>query len=95
MRSLEPHHYRRIARLRDDVQHLLDTEIAAATTAGDLAVSHRRDAGRAIATMCTALVQWFQPDGHTTPERIATEYAQFALRLLGYNAVRYAPASIP
>ena len=34
MRSLEPHHYRRIARLRNDVQDLLDTEIAAAITAG-------------------------------------------------------------
>ena len=88
IRSLEPRHYRRIARLRDDVQDLLDTEIAAAISAGDLAVNHRRDAGKAIATMCTALVQWFQPDGRTTPEQIAREYAQFALRLLGYNAVR-------
>lgn len=88
MRSLEPHHYRRIARLRDSIQDLLDTEIAAAITAGDLAVSHRRDAGKAIVTMCTALVQWFQPGGHTTPEQIAKEYAQFALRLLGYNAMR-------
>ena len=88
MRSLEPHHYRRIGRLRDEVQHLLDTEIAAAITAGDLAVNYRRDAGKAIATMCTALVQWFQPDGLTTPEQIAKEYAQFALRLLGYNAMR-------
>ena len=59
MRSLEPHHYPRIARFRDDVQDLLDTEIAAAITAGGLAVNHRRDAGKAIATMCTALVQWF------------------------------------
>ena len=84
-RSLEPHHYRRIARLRDDAQHLLDTEIAAAITAGGLAVKYPRDAGKAIATMCTALVQWFQPDGFTTPEQIATEYAQFALRLLGYD----------
>ena len=88
MRSLEPHHYRRIARLRDGVQDLLDTEIATAITAGDLAVNHWRDAGKAIATMCTALVQWFQPGGRTTPEQIAKEYAQFALRLLGYNAMR-------
>ncbi len=88
MRSLEPHHYRRIARFRDDVQDLLDTEIAAAITAGGLAVNYRRDAGKAIATMCTALVQWFQPGGRITPEQIAKEYAQFALRLLGYNAMR-------
>lgn len=83
MRSLEPNHYRRIVKLRDDVQHLLDTEIAAAFTAGGLAVNYPRDAGKAIATMCTALVQWFQPDGPTTPEQIAKEYAKFALRLMG------------
>ena len=87
MRSLEPHHHRRIAKLRDDVQHLLDNEIAAAITAGGLAVNHPRDAGKAIATMCTSLAQWFQPDGRTTPEQIAQEYAQFALRLLGYHAI--------
>lgn len=86
MRSLEPHHNRRIAKLRDGVQHLLDAEIAAAITAGDLDVNHPRDAGKAIATMCTSLAQWFQPDGRTTPEQIAQEYAQFALRLLGYHA---------
>jgi len=85
MRSLEPDHYRRIATLRDDVQHLLDTEISAALTAGGLAVNHPPDAGKAIVTMCTALVQWFQPDGPTTPEQIAKEYAQFALRLLGHH----------
>ena len=86
MRSLEPHHHRRIAKLRDDVQHLLDTEITAAITAGGLAVNYPRDAGKAIATMCTSLVQWFQPDGPTTPEQIAKDYAQFALRLLGHHA---------
>jgi AcrR family transcriptional regulator/DNA-binding XRE family transcriptional regulator len=85
MRSLEPEHYRRIARLRDDVQHLLDVEIAAALTPSGLVVSHPPDAGKAIATMCTALAQWFQPGGPTTPEQIAKEYAQFALRLLGYH----------
>jgi hypothetical protein len=37
--------------------------------------------------MCTSLAQWFQPDGRTTPEQIAQEYAQFALRLLGYHAI--------
>jgi AcrR family transcriptional regulator/DNA-binding XRE family transcriptional regulator len=86
MRSLEPHHHRRIAKLRDDVQHLLDNEIAEAITAGCLPVNHPRDAGKAIATMCTSLAQWFQPDGATTPEQIAKEYAQFALRLLGHRA---------
>ena len=83
MRSLEPADYRRIAELRNHVQHLLDGTIAAALAAGALRVDHARDAGKAIATMCTSLAQWFHPDGPTTPEQIADEYAQLALRMLG------------
>jgi transcriptional regulator with XRE-family HTH domain/AcrR family transcriptional regulator len=85
MRSLEPSHYRQIAKLRDDVQQLLDGEIAMAISTNDLKMKHPRDAGKAVATMCTALTQWFQPDGPTSPEQIAKEYAQFALGLLGYH----------
>ncbi len=83
MRSLEAENYRRIARLRNDVQRLLDDQIAEAIAAGGLNVGHPADAGRAIATMCTSLAQWFHPDGPTTPEQIAQEYARFALGLLG------------
>lgn len=83
MRSLESPNYRRIAELRNRVQHLLDEAINAAIADGGLSVANAQDAGKAIATMCTALPQWFRPDGATTPEHIATEYAHFALRLLG------------
>ncbi len=85
MRSLEPDSYRRIARLRTQVQDLLDGQIAAAGAAGGLHATHAPDAGKAIATMCTSLAQWFHPDGPTTPEQIAREYAEFALGLLGHR----------
>lgn len=85
MRSLEPANYRRIAMLRTHVQELLDDEVTAAIAQGGLRVTHAADAGKAIATMCTSLAQWFHPDGETTPEQIAREYAQFALRLLGHR----------
>lgn len=87
MRSLEPSPHRRIAKLRDEVQHLLDAEIAAAVADDSLVVDYPRDAGKAIATMCTGLAQWFQADGPTTPEQIAKEYSKFALRLLGCDVV--------
>jgi AcrR family transcriptional regulator len=83
MRSLEPENYRRIARQRNHVQAVLDDQIAAALTEGALEVRHPHDAGKAIATMCTALAQWFRPEGPATPEQIAREYAEFAVRLLG------------
>lgn len=83
MRSLEPRNYRRIAALRSQVQELLDAQIAAAVTADPASAAA---AGKAIATMCTSLAQWFHPDGPTTPEEIAAEYARFALRLLGLTS---------
>ncbi len=83
MRSLELASYRRIAALRDQVQHLLDEEIASAIAAGELAGEFAPTASKAIATMCTALPQWFRPEGPITPEQIAKDYAQLALRMLG------------
>jgi AcrR family transcriptional regulator/DNA-binding XRE family transcriptional regulator len=82
MRSLEPDSHRRIARLRQHVQLMLDEDIDA-VVAGGARVENPRDAGKAIATMCTSLAQWFDPEGSTTPEQIAREYAAFALALVG------------
>jgi AcrR family transcriptional regulator len=85
MRSLEPASRRRIVGLRNDLQHMLDDEIAQAIAEGTLTTPHPRDAARAIATMCTSLPQWSRPDGPSAPEQIATGYAQFALGLLGHQ----------
>ncbi|APE34302.1 transcriptional regulator [Nocardia mangyaensis] len=83
MRSLEPSNRRRITHSRNEIQYLLDADIDAALTEARLPTDHARAAGRAIATMCTALPQWFRLDGPASPEQIATEYADFALGLLG------------
>jgi AcrR family transcriptional regulator len=82
MRGLEPANRRRIAGLRTGIQRLLDAEIAAGLADGTFTTPHARDAGRAIATMCTSLAQWFRAAGPRTPEQVATEYARFALALL-------------
>lgn len=82
MRSLEPVGYARIAALRGAVQGLLDDQVSEATDPALYDGRKARDAGKAIATMCTGLAQWFRTDGATPPEQIAREYAEFALRLL-------------
>lgn len=82
MRSFEPEHRPRIAALRNEIQYLLDEQISLASDQGEIRTPHPHDAGRAISTMCTALPQWFKPDGPLTPEDIASEYAQFALDLM-------------
>ncbi|WP_280271769.1 TetR family transcriptional regulator [Nocardia wallacei] len=83
MRGLAPANRRRITAARNEIQYLLDEDIDAALAEEGMPAEHARVAGRAIATMCTALPQWFRLDGPVTPEQIATEYAAFALRLLG------------
>jgi AcrR family transcriptional regulator/transcriptional regulator with XRE-family HTH domain len=82
MRSLVGANKYRITKSRNDIQFALDEEIADAARNGLVATAHPRDAGRAIATMCTALSQWFRVEGPSTPEQIAQEYAQFARDLL-------------
>ncbi|MFE3546729.1 helix-turn-helix domain-containing protein [Nocardia sp. NPDC059177] len=83
MRSLTPANRRRIAASRNEIQHLLDADIDSALTEAGLATDRARAAGRAISTMCTSLPQWFRLDGTATPEQIATDYAAFALGMLG------------
>ncbi len=85
MRSFEPANRRRISALRNDLQHLLDAEIAEGVDQGLFATDSPRHAGRAISTMCTSLPQWFRDNGQSSPERIAADYARFALGMLGVH----------
>ncbi len=84
MRSLTAANRRRIAESRTRVQHTLDAAIDRAATDGDVAgvLGDRRIAGRAIATMCTSLPQWFNAAGPATPEDTARNYADFAVAVL-------------
>ncbi|MEV3965701.1 TetR family transcriptional regulator [Nocardia sp. NPDC050193] len=93
MRSLTEQNRNRITASRDKVQHLLDEDIDTALREENLTTDRARIAGRAIATMCTSLPQWFHSGGPATPEQIATDYADFAFGLLGMQlSVSTAPA---
>lgn len=82
MRSLEPENRIKIKELRDEVQGVLDLEIDTAVRNHGPQSLTTHTAGRAIATMCTSLPQWFKPGGTTTAQQVALEYADFALRIL-------------
>lgn len=86
MRSLEQPDHDRIAARRTNLQRVIDAEIDAALLAGLATTAMPRETGRAIATMCTSLPQWFAPDGATSPEEIAAEYAHLAVRMIGGGA---------
>ncbi|MFC9663806.1 TetR family transcriptional regulator [Nocardia sp. NPDC127606] len=95
MRSLNSTDRARITFSRNEIQYILDADIDAALAEANRSTDHARDAGRAIATMCTALPQWFRLDGPSSPEQIATAYADFALGLLGLTSADSATAGPP
>ncbi|MGW4716458.1 TetR family transcriptional regulator [Nocardia sp. NPDC004260] len=88
MRSLSPGERARIASSRRAIQAILDDAIAEAHAERRIANPQIRAAGRAIATMCTAIPQWFRESGPATPEEVAAQYGDFALGVLGVDPVR-------
>lgn len=87
MRSLEQPDRDRIAARRTGLQRAIDAEVDSALAAGLITTTMPRETGRAIATMCTSLPQWFSPDGMTSPQQIAKEYAQLAVRMVGAPSI--------
>ncbi|WP_227997019.1 hypothetical protein [Nocardia australiensis] len=82
MRAIEGPDRTRIVDLRNDIQHMLDRAIAAGIRAGEFSTPYPHEAGRAIATMCTALPQWFRAHGPVSRQQLAAEYAGFALDIV-------------
>ena len=82
MRSLIGANRRRIAGERTRLQRILDDSIQRASVDGYIDPADVSTAGRAIATMCTSLPQWFRPDGTDSAEQISRTYVQLTLALL-------------
>jgi AcrR family transcriptional regulator/DNA-binding XRE family transcriptional regulator len=78
MRSVEEPERARIAVARQDIQRMIDDEVSEGCRRGLMATPLPREAGRAVVTMCTALPQWWSPDGPSTPEQLAQQYVEFA-----------------
>jgi AcrR family transcriptional regulator/DNA-binding XRE family transcriptional regulator len=83
MRSVNEPDRSRIAMRRNVIQHQLDEQILRAVRDGAAECAHPNETGRAIATMCTSLPQWFDRSGPTSPKAIAKTYAELALRMIG------------
>jgi len=82
MRSLEPAARARVGALRVGEQRLVDAEVEAGVQLGLFATDRPHDAARAVATMCTALAQWFRAEGPASAEEVAAQYVDFALGLV-------------
>jgi AcrR family transcriptional regulator len=58
---------------------------------GDFHVSSPALASFAILEMCLSIARWFRDDGTRTAGQVADEYADFALRIVGYVPDRPSP----
>jgi AcrR family transcriptional regulator len=86
MRSLTPENRDRITRMRVEQQRMVDAEVEQAIAERRFTIANPHEASRAVVSMCTAIPQWYRPDGSLTPEEIAERYVEFALRLMGHPA---------
>lgn len=51
--------------------------------AGCFRMAEPRPTARALASMCTAVAMWFDPEGTRTAEQVAAHYADLALAMFG------------
>jgi AcrR family transcriptional regulator len=86
MRGLEEPDRAKIVAYRTEQQRMLDEEALEARRLGMFTTHRPREAARAIATMCTAITQWYKSDGPQTPEEIAADYVDFSLNLMKFTS---------
>ena len=83
MRALSPTRRREIVALRDEYETLWSRAIETGQEDGDFALQSPRLARLALLDLCSGVARWYQPQGPTTREELATRYAEMALGLLG------------
>ncbi|ORI16367.1 helix-turn-helix domain-containing protein [Rhodococcus sp. 1168] len=84
MRSLDTENRLRVADRRRTQQRMVDKEVTGAVHEGLFHNDRPYEASRAIVTMCTALPNWWHPDGPLSPEQVAENYVGFALDIMKY-----------
>lgn len=91
LRSLDADRLAEVMVLRDRVAARFLAAVAAGVAAGDFACPTPRETARAIVTMTTAVATWYRADGPQSPETVAGQYADMALRLVGAGAGKDGP----
>ncbi|HZZ47748.1 MAG TPA: TetR/AcrR family transcriptional regulator [Pseudonocardia sp.] len=80
--SLSPDRHREIVILRDEYEALFVAALEAGLRNGSCHFPHAGDAVRAVLAMCSAVANWYSPDGPLTPGAIADRYTRLALNLI-------------
>ena len=85
IRSLEPPNRAVIVSKRDQQKRIFHRVVLDGVERGVFSTPYPREATMAIVTMCTAVAQWYRPEGPLRPAEIADRYADLALALLGHR----------
>ena len=85
IRSLEPANRAIIISKRDQQKAIFDGVVAEGVERGVFTTPYPKEATMALVTMCTAVAQWYRPDGALRPEEIADRYADLGLAMLGHR----------
>jgi AcrR family transcriptional regulator len=83
--SLDEPALTRLRERRRDHERAVRGLILEGAEAGAFAVDSPALASFAILEMCVSIARWFREDGDRTAEQVANEYAEFALRIVGYT----------
>ena len=85
LRYVEQSQRRPIIEIRQRIEQQIVETISHGTEAGLFRVDDQRATARALAGMCNAIATWYRPGGPKSPQQVAVDYVDFALRMVGYQ----------
>lgn len=88
LRYVEDGERRPIIDIRQRIEQQIVDTISRGVAEGFFEVADPRATARALAGLCNAIATWYQPGGPRSPQQIAAEYVDFALRIVGHRAGR-------
>jgi acetoacetyl-CoA synthetase len=83
IRSLEPANRKAYIARRDEQQRMLDETIVAGVEAGAFHTPYPADAGRAIASLCVGVANWYRPDGPLGVDPLLARFLTIAESIVG------------
>jgi AcrR family transcriptional regulator len=85
LRGLTPENYKAIVRMRDRYDSIFQEIIQEGIEAGVFLVKDLKILSYVIITMCTAVTNYFRPEGRLSKEEIATLYSDFIITAMQRN----------
>lgn len=68
-----------VTAVRDLTEQLFRRILADGNASGEFATSYPHDAARAIVTLCSAVSNWYRPEGRLGQQELAERYVEFSL----------------